>query len=116
MKRNISDYLNDIQNSIKSIENFIADLDYNNFEDDEKTVFAVVRALEIIGEAAKSIPEETRQIHSNVPWKAMAGMRDILIHQYFGVNINTLWQTITQELPKIKIVIEEVIKKSCKHE
>jgi uncharacterized protein with HEPN domain len=75
-------------------------MSYAEFIEDEKTIFAVVRALEIVGEAVKNIPETVRKKYPKIPWKDMAGMRDILIHEYFEVNLEVLWNTATQDIPK----------------
>ena len=81
-------YLWDILAAIEAIESFVQGMDFTRFEQDDKTTSAVIRKFEIIGEAAKNIPEETKQKYPNVPWKEMAGMRDKLIHFCFGVNYN----------------------------
>jgi uncharacterized protein with HEPN domain/predicted nucleotidyltransferase len=78
-------------------QEFIEHLSYDQFSQDDKTVFAVVRALEIIGEATKNIPNSIRKKHPEIPWKDMAGMRDILIHDYFGADMETVWLTVTRE-------------------
>jgi len=77
---------------------------------DDKTSSAVIRKFEIIGEAAKQVPENVKQKYSSVPWKEMAGMRDKLIHFYFGVNYKLLWQTIKNRIPEIKPVIVQILK------
>lgn len=79
-------FLTDIMQAIDAIEGFVQGLDRDQFEQDDKTVSAVIRKLEIVGEAAKVIPEEIREKYSQIPWKEMAGMRDKLIHFYFGVD------------------------------
>jgi uncharacterized protein with HEPN domain len=109
MKREYIDYLNDIVEAIEKIRLFTKDFSYARFSKDEKTQMAVVRCLEIIGEAVKNIPLSVRQKHPKVPWKDMAGMRDKLIHEYFGVNLTVVWQTITVELPPL----EKVFLKIC---
>jgi len=75
---------------------------------DEKTVYACVRSLEIIGEAAKRIPPEFRKKHPGVAWKEMTGMRDKLIHDYAGVDANVVWKTIKNDLPELKGQIEGI--------
>lgn len=108
-KRVIEDYLQDMLDSIAAIEEFIEGISINNFKQDKKTVFAVIRAIEIIGEAAKNIPESFRSKYSNVPWRAIAGRHDKLIHQYFGVDIDVLWKTTQQDVPQLKALIIRVI-------
>ena len=106
-------YLQDINKAISDIETFVADCDYDYFCEDIKTNYAVVRALEVIGEATKLLPESLKKKYPSIPWKDMAGMRDILIHQYFGVDPFTIWETIQNDLPPVKLVIETMIKDNC---
>ena len=110
--RDYSLYLKDILAAIESIEGFIAGMDLDTFQDDDKTNSAVMRKLEIIGEAVKQIPDEIRQEYSQVPWKEMAGMRDKLIHFYFGVDYHLVWKTITEGLPQVKQDVEKVLRKA----
>lgn len=102
-------YLKDILVAIDSIEKFIAGMDLKTFLADDKTTSAVMRKLEIIGEAVKQIPEEIRQKHSQVPWKEMAGMRDKLIHFYFGVDYHLVWRAINERLPQVKQEIQKIL-------
>jgi len=90
MNREFEDYLRDILDAMEKAQQFLENLSYEKFRDDDKTIYAVVRALEIIGEATKNIPNPVRQEHPEVPWKDMAGIRDILIHDYFGVDLETV--------------------------
>ncbi len=109
-ERDIGDYLQDILETIESCERFIEGMNYDQFTSDEKTIFAVNHALEIIGEATKHIPEEIRKEYPLVPWKKMAGIRDVIIHAYFGVNLNVIWNTATERLPELKRDIEKILK------
>lgn len=110
MDRGYEDYLKDILDAMEKAQHFVADMDYNAFINDDKTIFAVVRALEIIGEAVKHIPDEVRSQYEAIPWKDMAGMRDVLSHDYFGVDIETVWLTVKEKIPQIKPLIERLWK------
>lgn len=84
-------------------------MDLDTFQIDDRTNSAVVRKLEIIGEAVKQIPEEIRQQYPRVPWKEMAGMRDKLIHFYFGIDSQLVWKTVTERLPQVKQEIHQLL-------
>jgi len=104
-------YVEDILKSIEKIKRYTAGMSFGDFIRDEKTIDAVLRNLEIIGEAAKNAPEEIRQKYSQIPWKEIAGMRDRLIHAYFGVDLEIVWQTIVSDLPKLEFELIKIIKK-----
>jgi uncharacterized protein with HEPN domain len=107
--RQWEDYIEDIADAIESIEEFIIDMEYEEFLRDKKTNFAVVRSLEIIGEATKNIPDSVRDRYPHVPWKDMAGTRDKMIHHYFGVDLKVVWKTITEDIPSLKPLIRKIL-------
>lgn len=109
MKRIESDYIKDIIASIDHLADFIDEMNYEQFTQDRKTVFAVIRALEIIGEAVKNVSTTLQENYPDIPWKSMAGMRDKLIHAYFGVRLELIWNTIHQLLPPLKSQFEMII-------
>ncbi|MBI2559474.1 DUF86 domain-containing protein [Candidatus Woesearchaeota archaeon] len=110
MKREYGDYIQDISDSIKETEEFTKELSFADFKEDKKTVNAVIRSLEIMGEAAKKIPDELRRKHLKIPWKEMAGIRDKLIHEYHGVDLEIIWKVVKEELPPIKPNILNLLK------
>jgi len=103
------DYFRDILDSIIEIEKFVKGLDYSNFKTDRKTILAVIRDIEVIGEAAKNISRAIRKNYPEIPWKDIVGMRDKLIHGYFGIDLEILWETLQQDLPQLKIHILKLI-------
>ena len=90
--REIVDYLADILGSICEVEEFVCGMTYEAFAADKKTVNAVIRSLEVLGEATKHVPVSFRNKHPNIPWSKMAGMRNVLIHDYMSVDLKTVWK------------------------
>ncbi len=107
--RDYRDYIQDILNSIIDVEDFIRGMSYEEFKKDKKTINAVVRSIEIIGEAGKKIPQVLKARHKRIPWKEMAGMRDKLIHEYFGIDVEILWKTAKDDLPPLKQPVQEFL-------
>ncbi|MCH8832561.1 MAG: DUF86 domain-containing protein [Chloroflexi bacterium] len=108
-QRPYRDYLHDILQATDEILAFVEDLDFQAFRSDRRTNLAVIRALEIIGEAARHIPANERRRHSQVPWQDMVAMRNKLIHQYFGVDLEVLWRTVQEDLPPLQNAIRRVL-------
>jgi uncharacterized protein with HEPN domain len=111
MKKDYRDYIQDILDSIDEIYVFIGKMSREEFLNDRKTVKAVLRNLEIVGEAAKKIPPPLRDKYPDIPWKKMTGLRDKLIHEYFGVDLEIIWQLIKDELPGVLPPIQEMLRR-----
>ena len=102
-------YLVDIIQEMDRAEAFVENMDFVDFQGDDKTASAAVRKLEIISEATRRIPAEIRRKYPKLPWGEMAGMRDRLIHAYFGVDHRLVWRTITQRIPRVKRLLKEIL-------
>ncbi len=109
-KRGNIESLKDIEVAIRRIETYIVKMDFKKFLEDIKTQDAVIRNLEIIGEAAKNISNDLKISYKDIEWKKIAGMRDKMIHFYFGVNWDIVWRTIKNKLPDLKEKIERIVK------
>lgn len=108
-ERRYIDFMQDIVDNLEKAESFIEDLEFEDFLEDEKTRYSVICALEIVGEACKKVPTAVRQRNPQVPWKEMAGMRDRLIHGYFGVDDEIVWKTAREFAPEIRLAIATII-------
>ena len=109
MKNEFRDYLDDIKKSMEFALSFTLEMTLDDFQNDEKTQYAVIRCLEVIGEAVKRIPEDFREQHPVIPWRAMAGMRDRLIHGYDVVDNEIIWITVKDTIPGILEKISHLI-------
>lgn len=104
-----SDYLHDIQDTIAKVQSFAQGMSFEQFAGDDKTVFAVIRGLEIIGEATKQLPLSLRERYALVPWREVAGMRDVLSHDYFGVRLERVWKTVQNDLPVLEKAVRQIL-------
>ena len=102
-------FIDDILESMNKIERYITALSFNEFKEKEMVVDAVLRNIEVIGEAARNLPDSFRNKSENIPWRQMIGMRNIVIHEYFGVDLSIIWEIIIKDIPKAKKMIEKLI-------
>ena len=101
-------YIEHIKASINKIISYTKDFDEDRFNDNTLVQDAVIRQLEIIGEATKRVSPDFRQKHPKIPWLDMAGMRDILIHDYIDVDLGIVWKTITKDIPELKSLLDRI--------
>ena len=106
--RDLRDYINDLIEACEDILSFTKGMSYSDFANDKKTVNAVIRSLEVIGEATKKLPVSFRGNYPDIPWKQMAGMRDKLIHEYFGIDKQMVWQAVEKHIPNILPLVKDI--------
>ena len=110
--RTHADHLEDILDAAEKARAFTSSMSYEAFLEDDKTVFAVIRALEVIGEATKRLPDNLRDRHPQIPWSTIAGMWDKLTHDYVNVNERIVWRTVQEQLPdvqrRLRILVKEL--------
>lgn len=103
------DYLEDIVEASNDVIKFVEDINFQEFQKDKKSIYAVIRGIEVVGEAARKISQNFRYQYPEVPWKEMAGMRDKLIHDYFGVDLEVVRDTAKEDAPILKVKIQEIL-------
>ena len=108
-KKDYTDYLSDIAVYAEKAIRFLDEVSFDDFAINDEKTLATIRSLEVIGEAAKHIPKSIRKQYPDVPWEDMAGMRDKLIHDYFGVNLEVVWRTVKEDLPPLLKTIKNVL-------
>lgn len=111
-KRSHRDYLEDISGAVDDIASFIKGMSKRAFLRDKKTINAVIRSLEVMGEAAKKTPGPVKKRYPSIPWKKMAGMRNKMIHEYFGVDEEILWSTAKKDVPTLRRPINKLLSES----
>jgi uncharacterized protein with HEPN domain len=112
MSRDVLLYIEDILASCQKVQTYTAGASRQEFEQDDKTFDAVVRNLEIIGEAAKHVPDDIREQLSEIAWRNIAGLRDFLAHAYFGIDNDILWDVIDNKIPELRQAVERYLNKS----
>jgi uncharacterized protein with HEPN domain len=112
MSRDESLYLTDIQEACEKVLRFTKGMTYKDFVNDDLHFDAVLRNLEVIGEAVKNISDETQQKYPNVKWRKIAGFRDIVAHEYFGVNEETVWDIVENEVPALLAIVKIILAES----
>ena len=107
-KREPALYLSDIKDCIKKLEKYVKNMSFGQFCDDSKTIDAVVRNIEIIGEAANNMPKELKKKYPDIPWTKIIGMRNIISHEYFGIDTSTVWETVILRIPELKKSLRKI--------
>ena len=107
-KRGFTLYITDILESAKKIKKYIKDMTLADFKRDDRTLDAVIRNLEVIGEAAYNLPKEFKKKYPEIPWQAVSDMRNKLVHEYFGADSEIIWKTINEDLPVLAKKIGQI--------
>jgi uncharacterized protein with HEPN domain len=102
-------FVEDVLESLTRIGNYTENMDFEDFRADRKTIDAVVRNFEIIGEASRSIPNEIKEKYENVDWKGIIGLRNRIAHEYFGISTTIIWHILKEELPPLKPIMEQIL-------
>ena len=108
MKRKVKLYIGDIIDNMKLAQQLAGETDFATFVEEKRIHYAVIRCIEIIGEAVKHVPDDVRSRYPSIPWKQMAGMRDMLIHFYMGVDFEIVWKVVKEQFPLITRQIEPI--------
>jgi uncharacterized protein with HEPN domain len=107
-KRDAELLVEDMLDALRKIDSYTAGMDHSAFLQDEKTVDAVVRNLEVLGEAARQIPDEFAAGHPDVPWRKITGLRNRIVHDYFGLDLEIIWQIVRNDLPSLRATLEKI--------
>ena len=100
--------IEDMRTAIQKIERYTSGMDQQLFRQDEKTIDAVVRNLEVLGEATRQMPEDFTTRHSDLPWRQIAGLRNRIVHDYIGLDLDIIWQVIRHDLPQLFVQLENL--------
>jgi uncharacterized protein with HEPN domain len=109
VKRVYTDYLQDIVDHAEKAMRFVRGVSFDDFCDNEEKVFAVVKMLEIVGEAARHLPKSVRDKYASIPWKQVVGMRDKMTHEYFSVDLEVVWRTVHEDLPPLRDTAKKIL-------
>lgn len=109
MSRDPRLFLEDIVRACDKIGRYTLGLMFEHFKEDERAIDAVARNLEVIGEASKRLPDDLRQRYPDVPWRKMAGLRDVIAHGYFGIDVQLVWDIIQKDVPTVRLKVASII-------
>jgi len=115
LPRDFTVRVTDILEAIEKIQRYTRDMSFDDFRSDEKTVDAVVRNVTTIGEAARYVPDEVAEKHPHVPWKEMRDIRNVVVHEYFGISLKILWETIQNDLPPLLDMLKKLVADEADH-